>query len=506
MDSLTSNELLYERPTYLLIAAGCIALIVLRQFSSYNRHIAKIPASGYPPVPFISSWIAAVRFMRDPVGILTNGIDKFRNKPFRIATLQGEYVIITSREQVAEYIRVGDDVLNMLEAADDQQQIQWTMGYGVTFRPYHSPVVRTKITKCLDTKIPVMAEEMQSSFTRNIGSPTDYTPVTLYEIIALTVASTSNRVFVGEPLSSNYDYLRNAVDYAAGVVLSAEILRVFPDWTKKYLVKWAPVARYRKRAIAFLGPIIKPRLESFSKDGTTDNADLIDWLIEAAPPVERNVEMLVERVMALNVASIHTTTMNFTYAMYRLAQEPEKYMPELRSEASMLLSSGTVTREAINKMAKTDSFLREASRLGNDGLLATQRNAKKPFTFADGTVVPAGGKIGTPLLHIHRDPAVYDNPDEFDGFRFYRGPALGANAASSQPTLVTTDASLQIFGHGRHACPGRFFAATEMKLMFAILVSRYDVMLAPGTGPKPWRVGTMSLPDTELQVFFREKK
>lgn len=42
--------------------------------------------------------------------------------------------------------------------------------------------------------------------------------------------------------------------------------------------------------------------------------------------------------------------------------------------------------------------------------------------------------------------------------------------------------------------------------MFAILVSRYDVMLAPGTGPKPWRVGTMSLPDTELQVFFREKK
>lgn len=158
-------------------------------------------------------------------------------------------------------------------------------------------------------------------------------------------------------------------------------------------MKWAPVARYRKRAIAFLGPIIKPRLESFSKDGTTDNADLIDWLIEAAPPVERNVEMLVERVMALNVASIHTTTMvdrywplelvrsadalqNFTYAMYRLAQEPEKYMPELRSEASMLLSSGTVTREAINKMAKTDSFLREASRLGNDGLCAYQASSR----------------------------------------------------------------------------------------------------------------------------------
>jgi len=491
-----------EKPQYLVIVAGCIALLFLRQFSSYNRAIAKIPASGYPPVPLLSSWIAAVRFMRDPVGILMDGIDKFGNKPFRIATLQGEYVIISSREQVAEYIRANDDVLHMLEAADDQQQIQWTMGYGVTFRPYHSSVVRTKVTKCLETKVPVMAAEMQSSFTRHIGSPGDFTPCTLYEIIALTIAATSNRVFVGEPLCSNPDYLRNAVDYATGVVLSAEILRPFPDWSKRYLVKWTPIAHYRKKAIGFLGHIIESRLQKLARDGKTDNADLIDWLIEAAPPVERNVDMLGERVMALNVASIHTTTMNFTYAFYRLAQEPEKYMPELRAEAAELFSSVPPNREAISKMVKTDSFLREGSRLGNDGLMATQRNAKKQFVFADGTVIPAGGKIGVPLLTAHQDSAVYKNPEVFDGFRFCRGDGAGAN---TQPTLVTTDVSFQSFGHGRHACPGRFFAATEMKLMLAILVSRYDVMLAPGTGPKAMRIGTMSLPDTALQVHFRER-
>jgi len=76
------------------------------------------------------------------------------------------------------------------------------------------------------------------------------------------------------------------------------------------LVKWCPIARYRQRAIDFLGPTIRQRLASKAVgDVDEEPDDLIQWLLNAAPPEERNVEMLTERVMALNVASIHTTTM-----------------------------------------------------------------------------------------------------------------------------------------------------------------------------------------------------
>lgn len=54
--------------------------------------------------------------------------------------------------------------------------------------------------------------------------------------------------------------------------------------------------------------------------------------------------------------------------------------------------------------------------------------------------------------------------------------------------------------------PGRFFAAAEMKLMFAILLLRYDIMLENGKGPQPMRVGTMSLPDAQLYVLLRNLK
>lgn len=52
-----------------------------------------------------------------------------------------------------------------------QQQIQWTMGYGVTFRPYHTAVVRNQITGCLGTSLPTMFEEMSNSFDDLIGRP-----------------------------------------------------------------------------------------------------------------------------------------------------------------------------------------------------------------------------------------------------------------------------------------------------------------------------------------------
>jgi len=54
-----------------------------------------------------------------PVEVVTDGIKQSNGKAFRIATLQKEYIIVTQADQVAEYIRAPDNVLNMLEAADD---------------------------------------------------------------------------------------------------------------------------------------------------------------------------------------------------------------------------------------------------------------------------------------------------------------------------------------------------------------------------------------------------
>lgn len=62
------------------------------------------------------------------------------------------------------------------------------------------------------------------------------------------------------------------------------------------------------------------------------------------------------------------------------------------------------------------------------------------------------------------------------------------------------------FGHGRHACPGRFFASQEMKLMLAHIVMTYDVRVKGERLPNV-DFKTTTVPDSkmELQVKLRQR-
>ena len=57
--------------------------------------------------------------MRSPVELVREGITKYRPGFFRISTLQGEYVLVTSRDKVGEYLGAPDDVLSFQEATND---------------------------------------------------------------------------------------------------------------------------------------------------------------------------------------------------------------------------------------------------------------------------------------------------------------------------------------------------------------------------------------------------
>lgn len=60
------------------------------------------------------------------------------------------------------------------------------------------------------------------------------------------------------------------------------------------------------------------------------------------------------------------TTANAAYA---LAEEPEKYLDELRQEISENCNpDGTFNKANMSKLKKMDSFLREVGRVKNPGL------------------------------------------------------------------------------------------------------------------------------------------
>jgi hypothetical protein len=57
-----------------------------------------------------------------------------------------------------------------------------------------------------------------------------------------------------------------------------------------------------------IGPTVQMRLDTTWNEAEKPS-DLIQFLIDSAPEVERTMPKIVERIMVLNMASIHTTTM-----------------------------------------------------------------------------------------------------------------------------------------------------------------------------------------------------
>lgn len=178
-------------------------------------------------------------------------------------------------------------------------------------------------------------------------------------------------------------------------------------------------------------------------------------------------------------------------------------------------------------MYKVDSFLKESMRYS--GLRACKRHlhlpynlkfigfpvsmtrkALRPYTFSDGTHIPEGTFVFAGASAMHFDPKHYRNGDRFDGFRFanlgqQRGG--GTNKEGSRYQLVTTTSDYLVWGYGRRACPGRFFAALELKLFLAHLVMNYDIKFSGVLEGRPsdfW-VEANCLPNLNAKVMFKKR-
>jgi cytochrome P450 len=131
------------------------------------------------------------------------------------------------------------------------------------------------------------------------------------------------------------------------------------------------------------------------------------------------------------------------------------------------------------------------------------------YIFADGTKVPAGATLSVALQNANLNPDSYDDPLKFDGFRFIKMKerAILDGRPEKKFDMVTTNVGSLSFGHGRHVCPGRFFASTEIKLMLAYVVTTYDVkMREDGVRPPDALFVNRISPNPTAEVLFRRRE
>ncbi|KAI0362950.1 cytochrome P450, partial [Pilatotrama ljubarskyi] len=233
--------------------------------------------------------------------------------------------------------------------------------------------------------------------------------------------------------------------------------------------------------------------------------DMLQWLVDSPEGKNDTLKEVSDRVMMLNFAAIHTSSNSVSLTLYHLAEHPECIQP-LREEIESVIGEEGWTKAALGRLWKLDSVLKEFQRFNGLGLVSLVRKAMKDITLRDGTFIPRGCGVSIASYGTHHDQSIYPDPQVFDPFRFSRMREQEGEGVKHQ--FVNTSTDYIAFGHGRHACPGRFFAANELKLVLAYILLNYDFKLGDGDRQKSnahyW--GLALVPVSDAKIFFRKRK
>jgi Cytochrome P450 len=134
------------------------------------------------------------------------------------------------------------------------------------------------------------------------------------------------------------------------------------------------------------------------------------------------------------------------------------------------------------------------------------RIALKPLTLSSGIEIPAGTHFSVASRDILFDPDVTPNPNTFDGLRYYQLRRT-ASRESHKHDFASADGANMSFGAGRYACPGRFFASMELKLLLAQLLLQFDFRFPPGAArPSLLVLDEFVAPIPWAKVMVRRRK
>ncbi|KAH7010968.1 cytochrome protein [Macrophomina phaseolina] len=382
-------------------------------------------------------------------------------------------------------------------------------------------VIQKWLTQGLARMTRPLSEEADFALSKVYTDSEEWHEVNAKDVNLDVVARLSSRIFLGEELCRNEDWLRITVSYAVDIMVAAERLRRVPGPLRRYVHWFMPEAQKLRREVKQAANIIRPVLErrraekkAFQVQGKEAAAynDAIEWFEQAAQAKGCSYGPEIVQLF-LSTVAIHTTSDLLTVTLLDLVRHPD-VVEALREEITSVLSEGGWQKTSLHNMKLLDSVIKESLRLKPIAVVSMRRVATADVNLSDGTHLPKGTKLAV-SSHRMWDASVYERPDEWDGRRFLRlrerqgeeGSSSEDKSAAREALFVTTSERHLGFGHGKHACPGRFFASSELKVALCHILLKYDLSLPAGAGPPRHRyAGASYYADPAATVLIRRRR
>ncbi|KAI1174554.1 cytochrome P450 [Nemania sp. FL0916] len=462
-------------------------------------------ARPWPAFPLISvhglgprkSWLLHAR------EVMAEGFKK-TNGPFQVMTGTGPKIVLPNR--YAEEIR------NLPELSLPKSFILDFFVNYPGFQPHKKNLthdwlikdtVRIKLTQSLGLITEDLTDETTATIDDVFGPSPEWATRLIREDMVEIVARVSSRVFLGTTLCRNRRWLEIAKTFTTDTFALAFIMRMAPALVRPFVYLATPhSARLRKSvrdAYALVTPEVEKRKAAVDAakaagEKPPKTADTIGWMYDLAKGEDLD---FVSAQLSLTMAAIHTTTEAICRALLDLCKYPD-IAQQLRDEVIEVIGREGWARTALYQLRLMDSFLKESQRATPFSLTSMNRYIEKPITLSDGIVLPKGSRVF--VAADFANPDLYSEPESFDVARFVKKRAAPGQENSWQ--FVSTSASYLSFGYGEHACPGRFFAANEIKIILCHLLLKYDwryVPDEPRPSPRAFEASASVKADTRIQ-------
>jgi len=226
--------------------------------------------------------------------------------------------------------------------------------------------------------------------------------------------------------------------------------------------------RYRK-AVGVFDRIIYQLIEERRRE-KDHRHDLLTALLEAK---QENGEPLSgkdirDELVTMLLAGHETTANALSWTLYLLSQYPEAE-ERFHEEIDRIAQPCTFDDSVMSQLPYTAALFAESMRLFPP-VWRIGRRALLPDQLPGGVKLPSGAEIVILISVLHRDPALFPEPDRFNPDRFLiPGPR----------------SSFLPFGGGPRICIGEDFARNEAVIMLALIGSGFRLSLMNTRRVKP---------------------
>jgi cytochrome P450 len=208
----------------------------------------------------------------------------------------------------------------------------------------------------------------------------------------------------------------------------------------------------------------------------TDRMDLLSVLVNTQDDdagAGMADEQIHDEIMTMLIAGTETAANTLSWTCHLLGQHPE-IQAKVRAEADAVLDGQPVGMEHLRRLTYTRQVIAETLRMYPVVWLVSRR----PITEVEigGHTIPAGSHVLFCPYALHRDPALYPEPERFHPDRWLGEKTYSTGGARG---------AYIPFGAGIRGCMGEPYAWTEMMIFLSTLVTSWVLRPVPGQLVRP---------------------